>query len=152
MAKKVVIPVSFQFDDISNQIQQAKNSLKAVNIESNIGQQYSKAFAQIEKEIESIQKKASQGIASQSDINSFARSFQTITGYIERIQTLSRKINFNDINLTSEQVNQYKSLVQQLEKAKSNDLIVSLEAKIQEQQEYINTYIHKVLYIREVRF
>ena len=90
MAKKVVIPVSFQFDDISNQIQQAKNSLKAINIESNIGQQYSKAFAQIEKEIESIQKKASQGIASQSDINSFARSFQTITGYIERIQTLSR--------------------------------------------------------------
>ena len=120
MAKKVVIPVSFQFDDISNQIQQAKNSLKAINIESNIGQQYSKAFAQIEKEIESIQKKASQGIASQSDINSFARSFQTITGYIERIQTLSRKINFNDINLTSEQVNQYKSLVQQLEKAKQN--------------------------------
>ena len=49
MAKKVVIPVSFQFDDISNQIQQAKNSLKAINIESNIGQQYSKAFAQIEK-------------------------------------------------------------------------------------------------------
>ena len=120
MAKKVVIPVSFQFDDISNQIQQAKNSLKAINIESNIGQQYSKAFAQIEKEIESIQKKASQGIASQSDINSFARSFQTITGYIERIQTLSRKINFNDINLTSEQINQYKSLVQQLEKAKQN--------------------------------
>lgn len=118
--KKIIIPVGFQFEDISAAVKEAKTKLSSIKIESGIGQQYTKTFSRLEQEIESIQKKAARGISSQSDIDSIERSLQTVVGYVEKIQSLSGKINFKDVKLTQDQLNTYNQLNRELEKAKIN--------------------------------
>ena len=118
--KKIIIPVGFQFEDISAAVKEAKTKLSSIKIESGIGQQYTKTFSRLEQEIESIQKKAARGISSQSDIDSIERSLQTVIGYVEKIQSLSGKINFKDVKLTQDQLNTYNQLNRELEKAKIN--------------------------------
>lgn len=118
--KKIIIPVGFQFEDISAAVKEAKSKLSSIKIESGVGQQYTKIFSRLEQEIESIQKKAARGISSQSDIDGIEHSLQTIVGYVEKIQGLSGKINFKDIKLTQEQLNTYNQLNRELEKAKAN--------------------------------
>ena len=118
--KKVIIPVGFQFDDITSAVKDAKSKLSSIKLESVVGQQYTKAFSQLEREVESIQKKAAKGITSQSDIDSIERSLQTVVGYVEKIQGLSGKINFKDVKLTPEQLTTYNQLNKELEKAKTN--------------------------------
>lgn len=118
--KKIIIPVGFQFEDISAAVKEAKTKLSSIKIESGIGQQYTKTFSRLEQEIESIQKKAARGVSSQSDIDSIERSLQTVIGYVEKIQSLSGKINFKDIKLTQDQLNTYNQLNRELEKAKIN--------------------------------
>lgn len=118
--KKIIIPVGFQFEDISAAVKEAKTKLSSIKIESGIGQQYTKTFSRLEQEIESIQKKAARGVSSQSDIDSIERSLQTVVGYVEKIQSLSGKINFKDIKLTQDQLNTYNQLNRELEKAKAN--------------------------------
>ena len=118
--KKIIIPVGFQFEDISAAVKEAKTKLSSIKIESGIGQQYTKTFSRLEQEIESIQKKAARGISSQSDIDSIERSLQTVVGYVEKIQSLSGKINFKDVKLTQDQLNTYNQLNRELEKAKAN--------------------------------
>ena len=108
--KKIIIPVGFQFEDISAAVKEAKTKLSSIKIESGIGQQYTKTFSRLEQEIESIQKKAARGISSQSDIDSIERSLQTVVGYVEKIQSLSGKINFKDVKLTQDQLNTYNQL------------------------------------------
>lgn len=119
-SKKIIIPVGFQFEDISAAVKEAKTKLSSIKIESGIGQQYTKAFSRLEQELESIQKKAARGISSQSDIDGIERSLQTVVGYVEKIQSLSGKINFKDVKLTQEQLNTYNQLNRELEKAKAN--------------------------------
>lgn len=119
-SKKIIIPVGFQFEDISAAVKEAKTKLSSIKIESGIGQQYTKAFSRLEQELESIQKKAARGISSQSDIDGIERSLQTVVGYVEKIQGLSGKINFKDVKLTQEQLNTYNQLNRELEKAKIN--------------------------------
>ena len=118
--KKIIIPVGFQFEDISAAVKEAKTKLSSIKIESGIGQQYTKTFSRLEQEIESIQKKAARGVSSQSDIDSIERSLQTVVGYVEKIQSLSGKINFKDVKLTQDQLNTYNQLNRELEKAKAN--------------------------------
>lgn len=118
--KKIIIPVGFQFEDISAAVKEAKTKLSSIKIESGIGQQYTKTFSRLEQEIESIQKKAARGVSSQSDIDSIERSLQTVVGYVEKIQSLSGKINFKDVKLTQDQLNTYNQLNRELEKAKIN--------------------------------
>ena len=118
--KKIIIPVGFQFEDISAAVKEAKTKLSSIKIESGIGQQYTKTFSRLEQEIESIQKKAARGISSQSDIDSIERSLQTVVGYVEKIQSLSGKISFKDVKLTQDQLNTYNQLNRELEKAKIN--------------------------------
>ena len=118
--KKIIIPVGFQFEDISAAVKEAKTKLSSIKIESGIGQQYTKTFSRLEQEIESIQKKAARGVSSQSDIDSIERSLQTVIGYVEKIQSLSGKINFKDVKLTQDQLNTYNQLNRELEKAKIN--------------------------------
>ena len=118
--KKIIIPVGFQFEDISAAVKEAKTKLSSIKIESGIGQQYIKTFSRLEQEIESIQKKAARGVSSQSDIDSIERSLQTVVGYVEKIQNLSGKINFKDVKLTQDQLNTYNQLNRELEKAKAN--------------------------------
>ncbi len=118
--KKIIIPVGFQFEDISAAVKEAKTKLSSIKIESGIGQQYTKTFSRLEQEIESIQKKAARGVSSQSDIDSIERSLQTVVGYVEKIQSLSGKINFKDVKLTQDQINTYNQLNRELEKAKAN--------------------------------
>ena len=118
--KKIIIPVGFQFDDISAAVKEAKTKLSSIKIESGIGQQYTKTFSRLEQEIESIQKKAARGVSSQSDIDSIERSLQTVVGYVEKIQSLSGKISFKDVKLTQDQLNTYNQLNRELEKAKIN--------------------------------
>lgn len=118
--KKIIIPVGFQFEDISAAVKEAKTKLSSIKIESGIGQQYTKVFSRLEQEIESIQKKAARGISSQSDIDGIERSLQTVIGYVEKIQGLAGKINFKDIRLTQEQLNTYNKLNTELEKARIN--------------------------------
>lgn len=119
-SKKIIIPVGFQFEDISAAVKEAKSKLSSIKIESGVGQQYTKVFSRLEQEIESIQKKAARGISSQSDIDSIERSLQTVVGYVEKIQGLSGKINFKDVKLTQDQLNTYNQLNRELEKAKTN--------------------------------
>lgn len=119
-SKKIIIPVGFQFEDISAAVKEAKTKLSSIKIESGIGQQYTKAFSRLEQELESIQKKAARGVSSQSDIDSIERSLQTVVGYVEKIQSLSGKINFKDVKLTQDQLNTYNQLNRELEKAKAN--------------------------------
>ena len=119
-SKKIIIPVGFQFEDISAAVKEAKTKLSSIKIESGIGQQYTKTFSRLEQEIESIQKKAARGVSSQSDIDSIERSLQTVVGYVEKIQSLSGKISFKDVKLTQEQLNTYNQLNRELEKAKAN--------------------------------
>lgn len=119
-SKKIIIPVGFQFEDISAAVKEAKSKLSSIKIESGVGQQYTKIFSRLEQEIESIQKKAARGISSQSDIDSIERSLQTVVGYVEKIQGLSGKINFKDVKLTQDQLNTYNQLNRELEKAKTN--------------------------------
>lgn len=119
-SKKIIIPVGFQFEDISAAVKEAKTKLSSIKIESGVGQQYTKVFSRLEQEIESIQKKAARGISSQSDIDSIERSLQTVVGYVEKIQGLSGKINFKDVKLTQDQLNTYNQLNRELEKAKTN--------------------------------
>ena len=119
-SKKIIIPVGFQFEDISAAVKEAKTKLSSIKIESGIGQQYTKTFSRLEQEIESIQKKAARGVSSQSDIDSIERSLQTVVGYVEKIQSLSGKINFKDVKLTQDQLNTYNQLNRELEKAKTN--------------------------------
>ena len=109
--KKIIIPVGFQFEDISAAVKEAKTKLSSIKIESGIGQQYTKTFSRLEQEIESIQKKTARGISSQSDIDSIERSLQTVVGYVEKIQNLSGKINFKDVKLTQDQLNTYNQLM-----------------------------------------
>ena len=118
--KKIIIPVGFQFEDISAAVKEAKTKLSSIKIDSGIGQQYTKTFSRLEQEIESIQKKAARGVSSQSDIDSIERSLQTVIGYVEKIQSLSGKINFKDVKLTQDQLNTYNQLNRELEKAKIN--------------------------------
>ena len=118
--KKIIIPVGFQFEDISAAVKEAKTKLSSIKIDSGIGQQYTKTFSRLEQEIESIQKKAARGVSSQSDIDSIERSLQTVVGYVEKIQSLSGKINFKDVKLTQDQLNTYNQLNRELEKAKIN--------------------------------
>ena len=118
--KKIIIPVGFQFEDISAAVKEAKTKLSSIKIDSGIGQQYTKTFSRLEQEIESIQKKAARGVSSQSDIDSIERSLQTVIGYVEKIQSLSGKINFKDVRLTQDQLNTYNQLNRELEKAKIN--------------------------------
>ena len=119
-SKKIIIPVGFQFEDISAAVKEAKSKLSSIKIESGVGQQYTKVFSRLEQEIESIQKKAARGISSQSDIDSIERSLQTVVGYVEKIQGLSGRINFKDVKLTQDQLNTYNQLNRELEKAKTN--------------------------------
>ena len=118
--KKIIIPVGFQFEDISAAVKEAKTKLSSIKIDSGIGQQYTKTFSRLEQEIELIQKKAARGVSSQSDIDSIERSLQTVVGYVEKIQSLSGKINFKDVKLTQDQLNTYNQLNRELEKAKIN--------------------------------
>lgn len=109
-AKKILIPVGFQVDDITAQLNVAKKALKDVRVDSSIGQQFTKAFAQAEKELDSFQKKAARGISTQGDIDALERSMTTTIGYIQKIQGMMGRISFKDLKLTPDQEQSFKKL------------------------------------------
>lgn len=108
--KKITIPVGFQFDDVSGELTNVKKSLSNIKINTNLGDSYAKAFSRAEKEIEKLQQRAARGFSSQSDIDAYNTGLNSVLDALERIQTLSGKIKFTDLNLNADQIKQFNSL------------------------------------------
>ena len=108
--KKITIPVGFQFDDVTGELANVKKSLSNIKINTNLGDSYAKAFSRAEKEIEKLQQRAARGFSSQSDIDAYNTGLNSVLDALERIQTLSGKIKFTDLNLNADQVKQFNSL------------------------------------------
>jgi TP901 family phage tail tape measure protein len=108
--KKITIPVGFQFDDVTGELANVKKSLSNIKINTNLGDSYAKAFNKAEKEIEKLQQRAARGFSSQSDIDAYSTGLNSVLDALERIQTLSGKIKFTDLNLNADQLKQFISL------------------------------------------
>jgi TP901 family phage tail tape measure protein len=108
--KKITIPVGFQFDDVTGELTNVKKSLSNIKINTNLGDSYAKAFSRAEKEIEKLQQRAARGFSSQSDIDAYNTGLNSVLDALERIQTLSGKIKFTDLNLNADQIKQFNSL------------------------------------------
>lgn len=108
--KKITIPVGFQFDDVTGELTNVKKSLSNIKINTNLGDSYAKAFSRAEKEIEKLQQRAARGFSSQSDIDAYNTGLNSVLDALERIQTLSGKIKFTDLNLNTDQIKQFNSL------------------------------------------
>lgn len=115
--KKITIPVGFQFDDVTGELANVRKSLSNIKINTNLGDSYSKAFSRAEKEIEKLQQRAARGFSSQSDIDAYSTGLNNVLNALERIQTLSGKIKFSDLNLNGEQLRQWNSLKNSLQNA-----------------------------------
>lgn len=115
--KKITIPVGFQFDDVTGELANVRKSLSNIKINTNLGDSYSKAFSRAEKEIEKLQQRAARGFSSQSDIDAYSTGLNNVLNALERIQTLSGKIKFSDLNLNGEQLKQWNSLKNSLQNA-----------------------------------
>ena len=115
--KKITIPVGFQFDDVTGELVNVRKSLSNIKINTNLGDSYSKAFSRAEKEIEKLQQRAARGFSSQSDIDAYSTGLNNVLNALERIQTLSGKIKFSDLNLNGEQLKQWNSLKNSLQNA-----------------------------------
>ena len=115
--KKITIPVGFQFDDVSGELTNVKKSLSNIKINTNLGDSYAKAFNRAEKEIEKLQQRAARGFSSQSDIDAYNTGLNSVLDALERIQTLSGKIKFTDLNLNADQIKQFTSLKNSLSSA-----------------------------------
>lgn len=115
--KKITIPVGFQFDDVTGELANVRKSLSNIKINTNLGDSYSKAFSRAEKEIEKLQQRAARGFSSQSDIDAYSTGLNNVLNALERIQTLSGKIKFSDLNLNGEQLKQWNSLKNSLQSA-----------------------------------
>ncbi len=115
--KKITIPVGFQFDDVTGELTNVKKSLSNIKINTNLGDSYAKAFNKAEKEIEKLQQRAARGFSSQSDIDAYGNGLNNVLDALERIQKLSGKIKFSDLNLNSEQLKQWNSLKNSLQSA-----------------------------------
>lgn len=108
--KKITIPVGFQFDDVTGELASVRKSLSNIKINTNLGDSYAKAFSKAEKEIEKLQQRAARGFSSQSDIDAYSTGLNSVLDALERIQTLSGKIKFTDLNLNADQLKQFISL------------------------------------------
>lgn len=108
--KKITIPVGFQFDDVTGELANVKKSLSNIKINTNLGDSYTKAFSRAEKEIEKLQQRAARGFSSQSDIDAYNTGLNSVLDALERIQILSGKIKFTDLNLNADQIKQFNSL------------------------------------------
>ncbi len=108
--KKITIPVGFQFDDVTGELASVRKSLSNIKINTNLGDSYAKAFSKAEKEIEKLQQRAARGFSSQSDIDAYSTGLNSVLDALERIQTLSGKIKFTDLNLNADQLKQFTSL------------------------------------------
>lgn len=115
--KKITIPVGFQFDDVTGELANVRKGLSNIKINTNLGDSYSKAFSRAEKEIEKLQQRAARGFSSQSDIDAYSTGLNNVLDALERIQTLSGKIKFSDLNLNGEQLKQWNSLKNSLQSA-----------------------------------
>lgn len=108
--KKITIPVGFQFDDVTGELANVKKSLSNIKINTNLSDSYAKAFSRAEKEIEKLQQRAARGFSSQSDIDAYSTGLNSVLDALERIQTLSGKIKFSDLNLNADQIKQFNNL------------------------------------------
>lgn len=115
--KKITIPVGFQFDDVTGELTNVKKSLSNIKINTNLGDSYAKAFNKAEKEIEKLQQRAARGFSSQSDIDAYGNGLNNVLDALERIQKLSGKIKFSDLNLNGDQLKQWNSLKNSLQSA-----------------------------------
>lgn len=116
---KITIPVGFNFDSLSGDLNKVVNSFNGLKLDSKISKQIQAATSAAERQLKALSRYQDKGITSDADLNAMNRALEGYQKNLQRIRNLASGITFKDLAFSPESTRELDNITARLVQARN---------------------------------